>query len=268
MAQKRERQAVRSEQQIVRRLFSHAKIGEEEKRCVREFLVSYGYLPPDFNDEQFKQGLVLARDLLLPGLNPGSKEFLAALALLTGAPRCGVRDADSGRVLQGYRLDFVNALPFTLRYWITPTPPDGVTLAAMRATLRSALLRWHQVEIGQTTIVNFEETSVRREAHIKFLWTEIDGIGSRIADAMPAELGEDRGIIRFDSLDSWTAVENLDDFHIGTIALHEIGHSLGLAHIFDPPDPKPTMDPNFDQREDLSLEDIDIKTLRDIYSHQ
>ena len=101
------------------------------------------------------------------------------------------------------------------------------------AAVRSAMATWSAV-----TNIDFIEACNTSEADIRISW-EVGSHGDNLpflvseneiahAFAPPPNAGALAGDIHFNEAELWTL--NGDDFDLETVALHELGHSLGLDH--------------------------------------
>ncbi|WP_162273951.1 matrixin family metalloprotease [Mariniblastus fucicola] len=144
-----------------------------------------------------------------------------------------------------------------LSYYIGDAP-TGITQAEFETTIENALEVWSDV-----IDVTFTETSQPNEADsIDFTSQVIDGSGGILAQAyFPDDVnrGSIAGDVQFDSLDSWEIgnAEGYSATDLMHVAVHEIGHSLGLEHIADDDSVlAETVSPN-ESFGGLSQEDID-----------
>jgi hypothetical protein len=123
-----------------------------------------------------------------------------------------------------------------LTYWFSNGTND-ITGNEERIAIRSAM------DIWQTqTNLRFFEVCDSVDADIIFMWTTgdhgdgypFDGTGGTLAHAFfPPPNGDYAGDVHFDDDETWTTATrpNSDQpIDLITIAAHELGHSLGLAH--------------------------------------
>ena len=91
-----------------------------------------------------------------------------------------------------------------------------------------------------------------------------DGAGGTLAHAYLPQQGSISGNVHFDDAESWT-VGNVGDLGIDLlqVAVHEIGHSLGLDHSQDP---EAIMFPSYSSyKAGLDLAEDDIKAIQALY---
>lgn len=110
--------------------------------------------------------------------------------------------------------------------------PDSLSQAEVDQAIRTAFDAWSDV-----VDVSFEETDqVGLRDSIDISFTSIDGRGGTLAQAyFPDDVNPARiaGDIQFDASESWEVGNSQGNraFDLVWVAVHEIGHSLGLEHI-------------------------------------
>ena len=152
-------------------------------------------------------------------------------------PRCAVPDTQIALLPDGpapYVLVGCSYERLSFTYRFVNATPD-ISVAAQRAAVGRAFNTWSSVLCD----IVFQETS--GEADFDVGWfsgdhgdgTSFDGPGRVIAHAYypPPCGGSFAGTLHFDDAEPWTT--DVGAFDLETVALHEIGHNLGLAHSLD-----------------------------------
>ncbi|MFD9942879.1 matrixin family metalloprotease [Nonomuraea sp. NPDC059023] len=176
-------------------------------------------------------------------------------------PRCGFPDQPSAGqfVAQGNRWPTNE-----VTYSFTPPFSPDVSEADQRAALRAAFDRW-------AAVTNLTFTEVGNNGQIRIAWAArdhgdgfpFDGQGSVLAHCFypPPNGGDIAGDCHFDEDETWSVNVPPSGFDLYTVALHEIGHGLGLAHSADN---NAVMFPSY-QGVRRELSDDDIQGIRSIY---
>lgn len=120
-----------------------------------------------------------------------------------------------------------------LTYYIANTP-SGLSKATVESAIKTALNAWSNV-----ADIKFTQTSTPGLARsLDFSFGSIDGSGGTLAQAyFPADVNSSRlaGDVKFDSSEKWEIGNALGSaaFDLVRVAVHEIGHALGLDHSED-----------------------------------
>lgn len=161
------------------------------------------------------------------GLNPTGEMDEPTLALMT-RPRCGFPDT-AEFVAQGNKWP-TNALTYGFQNFST-----DLTQAQVRTAIAQAFGLWSAV-----TPLTFTEIAFASNPHIKISFvsgnhgdgSNFDGPGGVLAHAYypPPNNGDLAGDAHFDEAETWSVNLPATGIDLVTVAAHEFGHSLGLAH--------------------------------------
>uniref|UniRef100_A0A452G748 Matrix metallopeptidase 20 n=1 Tax=Capra hircus TaxID=9925 RepID=A0A452G748_CAPHI len=143
-------------------------------------------------------------------------------------PRCGVPDVADYRLFPGEPKWKKNTLTYRISKYtpsMTPAEVDRAMEMALRAWSSAVPLNFVRVNAGEADIMISFETGDHGDSY------PFDGPRGTLAHAFaPGEgLGGDT---HFDNAEKWTMGTN--GFNLFTVAAHEFGHALGLAHSTDP----------------------------------
>ncbi|KAB0349199.1 hypothetical protein FD755_017220 [Muntiacus reevesi] len=143
-------------------------------------------------------------------------------------PRCGVPDVANYRLFPGEPKWKKNTLTYRISKYtpsMTPAEVDRAMEMALRAWSSAVPLNFVRVNAGEADIMISFETGDHGDSY------PFDGPRGTLAHAFaPGEgLGGDT---HFDNAEKWTMGTN--GFNLFTVAAHEFGHALGLAHSTDP----------------------------------
>jgi hypothetical protein len=155
-------------------------------------------------------------------------------------PRCGLRDWRASGPLVGCRWPTNQSiLVYEFGRETTDRPP-GVGFGAVG----EAIAIWNDVLARQHIPLQFERRSTQPQTHLSFEWKEVDddiGLGDlpvAHADLPPACSVLTAGVLPkpvvFEDNKDWNEGLVGNAFHIISVAVHEIGHVLGLTHDQDP----------------------------------
>ena len=117
-----------------------------------------------------------------------------------------------------------------LTYYLA-NAPTGLSKADVSAAINTALDAWSKVAGVQFT----ESKTPGQARQLDISFAKIDGAGGTLAQAyFPADVNPSRiaGDIQFDSSENWEIgnAKGSSAFDLVRVAVHEIGHALGLEH--------------------------------------
>ncbi|KAM9034584.1 matrix metalloproteinase-26 [Sarcophilus harrisii] len=179
-------------------------------------------------------------------------------ALIQG-PRCGVRDIADYSFFPGMPRIENNPVTYRIVNYPTSIKPRRVEIImekAMQVWSNVTSLKFQRVYKGHADI----EIFFFSRDHGDFY--PFDGKGKVLAHAFPPHPYYP-GAIHFDNDEEWSYSENGTNLFL--VAVHEIGHALGLNHSQDP---NAIMFPPYKYRdtEHFTLGDDDIKGIQTLYS--
>ncbi|WP_339705646.1 matrixin family metalloprotease [uncultured Kriegella sp.] len=181
------------------------------------------------NKEQFDQNTELALEKFqeLNGLKVTGELDKSTLELMK-KPRCGFTDT-AAFIAQGNKWP-TNALTYGFQNF-----SSDLTQGEVRTAISEALGLWSAV-----TPLTFTEVPFSNNPHIKIRFESgshgdgntFDGPGGVLAHAYypPPNGGDIAGDAHFDEAETWSVNLPASGIDLVTVAAHEFGHSLGLAH--------------------------------------
>lgn len=215
-----------------------APVDEKEKQFALDFLKKYHYLSPLKNgNHNFKDAVRIFQEFVnIPNTGQLDRKTITEMH----KPRCGVPDFDDddkpspGRVkrfsVSGYRWETMH-LTYRIHNFASN---GGLTVSQQRGIIRRAFKAWEK--IGPVSFSEVNNSSSNANISISFVarvhascCCKFDGTGGSIAHAFYPK----SGALHFDDDEQYTN-SNTTGYNLFSIALHEIGHLLGLKHSNDP----------------------------------
>ncbi|CAG0891397.1 unnamed protein product [Darwinula stevensoni] len=183
---------------------------------------------------------------------------------LMESPRCGLPDILGGRKKRyarestGWRK---TPLSVFIGNWIGELGEErtkAIIATALRAWESYSNLKFVSSEVSDADIVLGFAMGHHGDRY------PFDGVGGVLAHAYyPYEEGSYGGDVHFDAIENWTDSDKDDGVDFYTVAVHEIGHSLGLPHF---PDRSSVMYPYYLEKKTPGfLGYADIMAMYDIY---
>ena len=170
---------------------------------------------------------------------PATGEMDDGTATMMAQPRCGFPDVvPRAAGVAEFTLEGRKWNKLSLTYAFLNFSPD-LTAAATRAAVQQALALWSSVTPLSFTEVS-SGASPQPDIRIRFVTgdhgdgSSFDGPGQVLAHAFypPPNAGDLAGDAHFDDAETWSVTIPVPAgrFDLVTVAAHEFGHSLGLAH--------------------------------------
>jgi peptidoglycan hydrolase-like protein with peptidoglycan-binding domain len=221
-----------------------------EVRRLYEYLKQFGYFPndtlrahpgwapvvPETPQDPSRFDGLMERALIAfqkaHGL-PADGTLNAETAKLMRTPRCGFPDGAAEFAQSTYKWS-KNSLTYAFTLYTTPDLPS----ATVKATIRRAFDRWSAVTAMKFSENTFSYPSPSYPVDINILFSSGDhGDGFNFASSSTtlahtfypdSYWGALQGDMHFNDWFTWRV--DGSDYDLETVALHEAGHALGLAH--------------------------------------
>lgn len=248
---------------------------------LRKYLAKLGYIDNDsfvrFSSSEYKNEqdffddtleLAIKRYQNFYHIKPTGILDQETIALLL-SPRCGVPDTYSKLVIFDHGNSFEGSL-YNVTKLLWPPNKRNLTYAFRQGTRKdayapvgNALARWASVSPFNFNLTdNFEAADVKISFEIREHGDRhpFDGPNGILAHGFYPTVGR----LHFDAEEQWRSYDEKGVYELETVALHELGHILGLAHSKDP---KAVMYAYVRAGEKKDLSEDDIQGIHEAYSH-